>query len=392
MSLRRVRRHARWLAVGCALALAPAVAHGKKKDPKDKEEVDHVELAALLLRDGHYDRAELTLRQVDLKVEGVDLIRFHTLSGLIFLHKQLYAQAKESFEAAVKAGQTDSSVYLSLAQAEFGLKNYQAAILALDRAGPAAEATPAAFALRAEAHFNLEQVARGFAALNAGAKKFPADRGLARTRLFRFVEQGLYQEVVSLGEAYFKDAASPEDYLALGEALRKSGQLRQAAELAEQARLRYPGSKEVTLLLAHVYLDHDHALSAAMLLEDLAREHPEFTSEAAELYRRAGRFTRSLMLNARVLDQPKKLKQRLSILVEMQQFESVVAMAPRLARLDMLGDENIRYALAYGYYKIGEFARAEEHLRALRTSEMFERANQLRMAMEACKGRGWECG
>jgi len=205
------------------------------------------------------------------------------------------------------------------------------------------------------------------------------------------VDQGLYQEVVELGRRYLEGAKSPEDFLALGDALRKSGQLRQAAELAEQGRLHFPDNRELTMLLAHIQVDQQRPLAAAMLIEEVAREHPEFTVEAAELYRRASRHTRALMLNARVLDQKAKLKQRLSILIEMGSYESVAAMAPSLSRLSLLEDESVRYALAYGYFKTGDFAAAEQHLRRLSSSQMFERANQLRRAMESCKERGWEC-
>ncbi len=376
-----------------ALVLAPATAEGKPKEDKkqDETDVDFVELAALLVRDGHYDRAELTLRQVDLKAEGVDLIRYHTLSGLVFLKKQLYTQAKQSLLAALKAGQTDPVIHLQLAQANFGLQDYPGTVASLDRAGEAAKSLPAAYLMRAEAEFKQSKTAAGFAALNEGAKRFPQERALARMRLFRLVDQKLYQEAVELGRRYLEGTKEPEDFLALGDALRKSGQLSQAAELAEQGRLRFADNRELTMLLAHVQLDQQRPLAAAMLLEDLSREHPEYTVEAAELYRRASRHTRALMLNARVLDQKAKLKQRLSILIEMGSYESVAAMAPRLSRLSLLEDESVRYALAYGYFKIGDFASAEQHLRQLSSTQMFERANQLRRAMESCKERGWEC-
>ena len=45
------------------------------------EEVDLVAVAAVLVRDGHLDRAAGVLAEVDPTAEGVDLVRYHLLRG-----------------------------------------------------------------------------------------------------------------------------------------------------------------------------------------------------------------------------------------------------------------------------------------------------------------------
>ena len=47
---------------------------------------DLIELAAIMLRDGHYDRALLALQGVDLEDEETDLARFYTLQGLAYMN------------------------------------------------------------------------------------------------------------------------------------------------------------------------------------------------------------------------------------------------------------------------------------------------------------------
>ena len=90
-------------------------------------------------------------------------------------------------------------------------------------------------------------------------------------------------------------------------------------------------------------------------------------------------------------DQDKKIKQRLSILLKLERHEMIAAMEPRLSRLGLLADENIRYALAYGYFKTGEFNKAEEQLKHITEARLFESALELRRAMKACQEAGWEC-
>jgi tetratricopeptide (TPR) repeat protein len=183
----------------------------------------------------------------------------------------------------------------------------------------------------------------------------------------------------------------PDDFVTVAEGLRKSKQLGEARLVMERAHLRFPDSEIAAVQLANIYNDLGQPLSAAMLYERASQLTPKYGFEAAELYKNAGRTGRALALNARVLDAKKKLKQRLAILLEMERFEMVAGMEPSLSRAGLLKDESIRYALAYGYYKNGDFHSAEEHLKQLSDSALFEKANALRKAMATCREAGWTC-
>lgn len=393
------------LLVACAVAGAAglgaighplwSIAEAKDKD-RDKraqlDEVDHVALAARLLKDGHVDRAEGVLRQVDLTAEGVDLPRFHTLQGLVFLKREAHAKALESFEQAVAAGQSEQIIHLYLAQTHFALKDYPRTLKALDQAGASGAEVPGTFFMRSQSHWELGQHDAAFRALDAGLEAFPTQSELSRIKLIYLIDLGLFQEVSSVGEAYLERAnVTAEDYAAVGEGLRRSKQFGQARAVLEAAHLRFPEDEKLGVLLAHTYLDEGHPLIAAMLFEDQARSRPQYALEAAELYLKAGRFQRALYNNARVLDSAAKMKQRLAILLKQEQFNLVIGMAPSLSRLDLLADQNIRYALAYAYFKVGELNQAETHLKLVSEPKLFESALQLRKAMATCKEAGWEC-
>src|SRR3546814_7304736 len=74
------------------------------------DEVDYLGLATLLTRDGEYARAEQALANIDPTAEGVDLIQYHTVRGLLALEQQKMAEAVAGFNAAIAAGQTDPLV------------------------------------------------------------------------------------------------------------------------------------------------------------------------------------------------------------------------------------------------------------------------------------------
>src|SRR5680860_146857 len=92
---------------------------------------DLIELAAIMLRDGHYDRALLALQGVDLEDEETDFARFYTLQGLAYMNLNDFVATKDSLQLAIDNGQQEKTIYVYLAQVNFSLKNYQETIQAI---------------------------------------------------------------------------------------------------------------------------------------------------------------------------------------------------------------------------------------------------------------------
>ena len=332
------------------------------------------------------------LDQVDLTNEEVDVKKFYTLKGLVLLKQNNAESAVKNFELAVKNGQAEPAIFLYLAQAHFILKNYRATIDYLKQAGPAAQAAPGVFGILAQAHWELKEKAEALDALDRGINKFKDDTSLLRVKIFYLVDLGLFQEVIALTENYLTKAGiGASEYIAVAEALRRGSQTEKARLIMGQARLRFPEDTQVIVQLAHTYVDDELYLSAAMLFEDAARLDNKYFLEAAELYKQAGRPQLALALNSQVSDQKEKLKQRLSLLLEAERFEMVSGMDGALSRLGLLKDDNVRYALAYAFFKLGDFEKAEVELKKIKDAGLFRAATQLRQAMNNCRDAGWEC-
>jgi tetratricopeptide (TPR) repeat protein len=365
---------------------APAVA------AESEDEVDFLALAALMLRDGNIDRAIVALDQVDLAAEDIDLVRYYTLRGMAHLRREELEPARDAFLQAIESGEAESVVFVYLAQVNYKLEDYRATIDALDRAGEALARVPSAYHMKAQSYWLLEEPVMALATLEQGAQVFPDDPNFIRRKVFYLVDLGLYKEAVVQGRQYLQQSeGSLEDYVALGNALRASGELDEAAGFLEEAQLIFPNSADVKKVLAHVYIERGEMGAAADLLYKAALLEPKLLAEAAELYRRAGQTNRALTINSRLGDQPEKFRQRLALYLELHNYEQAAAMELPLRRVGLLEDEDLRYAIAYAQFKTGDFDAAEQNLSALNRPDLFRKAAELRRAIQDCVEDSWKC-
>ena len=363
-----------------------------KKKPASEDDVDYLALATRLFQDGHVDRASVALEEVDASSEELDRDRYYLLKGLVALNRNLYVVAAESFELAVKAGNTDPLVLINLARAHFGAKNYKGTVSALSAAGESARGEPRAELLLCQAYWELSDAGMALKVLARATTRFPDAIDFSRLEIAYLIKLQLYQELASKQVKFLERSdVQPNDIVAIGEALRKSARLDEAKASLESGRLRFPDDIALSVQLARVYMDDGELFSAGMLLEQVARQDEAFFVESAEMYRRSGRLVRALLINKRVPDQKRKMRQRLQILLELQRFEMIAGMEARLSRLGLLADQQIRYALAYGFFQTRDFESAEKHIRHLSDPSFFEKGIALRKAIESCTAAGWLC-
>jgi tetratricopeptide (TPR) repeat protein len=368
------------------LLVAPAVAQ------EDDSEVDYLALASLMLRDGNLDRAINALDQVDLEAEDVNLVRYYTLRGMTHMRRKELEPARDALDNAVSAGDAEPVVYVYLAQVNYQLEDYAGAVDALDKAGAAVERIPSVYHMRAQSHWLMGEKTMAIAVLDQASEIFPEDPSFQRRKVFYLMDIGLFKEAVVQGKSYLERSEGKlEDHIALGNALRASGELDEAAVFLEQAQLTFPGSPEVKKVLAHVYIERGEMSAAADMLYKAALLDPVLLPEAAELYRRSGQTFRAMNLNSQIANQEEKLRQRLALYLEMGSYEQAAAMEIPLRRVGLLAEEDLRYAVAYSLFKTGDFSAAEQHLAQLNRPDLFRKAAELRRAIQDCAEDSWKC-
>lgn len=353
-------------------------------------EVDRLGLATLLLKDGHAERAFRVLSEVDPTDKEQD--KFHRLMGLVELKRGRFAEAGDAFGRSIKAGDDDARLHLLQGQAYLKANKLQKAVKVFESAPTLALKIPRFHLARAQALWQTGKKHEAFTALELGLELHSEDRAIERSRIFMLVELGLYQEgLVAARDFFERIQATENDHIALAEALRNAGQLQPAILFLEAAVLKFPQSQSLRTQLASTYLKAERPLASGEVIRPVAYEKPEVALAAAELYRRARRFLRALDMNARVVDQKEKIRQRLGLLIELGRFESAATLHARLSRLGLLKEENTAYALAYAHFKAGNYERVEQLLRTLKSPELFRKGVALRRSIQRCAEAVWQC-
>ncbi len=358
-------------------------------------EVDYLQLAALLLKDGHVDRAYDALQKVDTNSSTLDKPYYYMVKGLILTKKGIYDKANEAFTESIKLNPDTNAtkpLYLYIAQNSFKSKDYKGCIEALNKVPELVEAKPKLLSLKAECYWRAGEKEKALDTLQLAMQKFPKYLQAYKQRFYYYMQLHLYQAALEDATKYLQSAKpNPTIMLNFINALRKSNQIDRAIELAEKAKLIFPHNPKVILMLGHLYIDKGMLHAAADLFDEASAYAPKYNKEAAELYRRAKEYVMALLKNAQMLDTKEKYKQRIAIYLDYGDFERVIAARSALERNGLLENENMRYALAYAYFKEGEFKKAEELLATLKNPDLFKKATKLRMQMQKCRKNIWEC-
>ena len=382
----------------CVLGLVAPVANARKPSEAVEEEVEdrsgEVVTAAVLLGDGYYDRALRVLDDIDPETqpEAFDRARYWRLRGVCHFQLGATEDAVSDFQSAIEAGETSPEVFLRLAQAQGVLGDHEAALQTLDEAGAEAFTVAGAYMLKARSLNALERYDAAWSALQAGREAFPEDVGFDRETLFLLIQLGLYQEARVVGERYLARVdAEPGPWLAVGEALRRSGNLDEAVAHLEATRVRFPDEPDAYTLLAKTYVDLELPGACGTVLQQAAELDPKLAAASADCFKDAGRLERAFYMNTQVPDAVQKAKQRMDLMVRAERWGQAIALLPRLETLGLLDEDPVAYAAAYALFQAGRYEDAEEMLKRIQDARLFQDANALRKAMADCQAAPENC-
>jgi len=402
-----------------------------------EQTINHMEIATIMYYDGKFDKALKELEAAKDSHTKIELDKYHNMRGLIFLKTEKYQASIDAFkqaiiatkqkvyeppveeklkreylftafsetkkvkEPAVKKPLFDpeklrkdqiQEIYIYLSQAYYKAEEYINAAQALDAAGEKGRANPSLFTLRAECYWKADQKGSAIDALSRGSKLFPDDATLLKQKFYYFAELKLYQASIEAARAYMsKMPASANEYISLAQMLQGGGESEEAIKVLEEAKLKFPTSAKVHILLGHYYNQKDMPHVTADLFEKGSYYDPNYLKEAAEMYRRNGELAHALYLNSLMTDKEEKTKQQVAIFIGKGEFEKIIGLKDALGRYGLLKNDNMRYALAYAYYMVKDYESAEAHLKKIEDDELFSKATVIRKNIEKCRSNSLEC-
>jgi len=403
----------------------------------EEQTINHIEIATIMYYDGKYDKALEELQQAKDSHTKIEWDKYHNMRGLIFLKNENYQSSINAFKKAIIATKQKvytppveekpkreylftvlsenkkveepvitkpvfdpeklrkdqiEEIYIYLSQAYYKAEQYINTVHALDAAGEKGRASASLFTLRAECYWKADQKGSAIDALSRGAKLFSKDATLLKQKFYYFAELKLYQASIAAAKAYMKKMpANAQEYISLAQMLQSGGESEEAIKVLEEAKLKFPSSAKVHILLGHYYNQKDMPHVTADLFEKGSYYDANYLKEAAEMYRRNGELAHALYLNSMMTDKEEKTKQKVAIYIGKGEFEKIIGLKDALDRYGLVKNDNMRYALAYAYYMVKDYDSAESHLKKIEDDELFSKATVIRKNIEKCRSNSLEC-
>lgn len=364
------------------------------------ENPGQLSLAALLIKDGHFDRATKVLAQINEDEKESEPGRFELLKGLLALSESSFDVAITELKEALKVFQTlekknprrIEELRTYLAQAYFAKEDYEKVLRELNQVRLLKDERPKIYLLEANSLWKTNQKEEALNLVSTLSVKFPSTTEFRKLFYGYLIELGLYQYALEsiLNDSKFEELSS-NDMGSLASLFLNVKRQSEARIILEAARLVKGPSDLITKELAGIYVREKKYLAAATLFDELLASDLANAEQASELYRLAGYPVRALTLNTLVADNSHKLKQRLALYIEQKDFERATTLETRLTLGGLLAQEEIRYALAYAYYKVRNFEKTQIHLGRINDEKLFEKATNLRASIEKCQENIWAC-
>ncbi|MDD2451448.1 MAG: hypothetical protein PHU67_06000 [Sulfurovum sp.] len=403
----------------------------------EAQAINHIEIATIMYYDGKYDKALEELRLAKDSHKDIEWDKYHNMRGLIFLKNENYHSSIDAFKEAIIATRKKiytppvedkpkreylftlfshsdkqekpsvqtpvfdpeklrkdqiEEIYIYLSQAHYKAGEYINAVHALDAAGEKGRANASLFTFRAECYWKAGQHGSAIDALSRGAKLFPEDETRLKQKFYYFAELKLYQASIAAAKAYMKKVpANAQEYISLAQMLQSGGESEEAIKVLEEAKLKFPSSAKVHILLGHYYNQKEMPHITADLFEKGSFYDEKYLKEAAEMHRRNGALAHALYLNSMMKDKEEKTKQKVAIYIGKGEFEKIIGLKDALDRYGLLQNDTMRYALAYSYYMVKEYEEAELQLKRIEDDELFSKATVIRKNIEKCRNNSLEC-
>lgn len=315
------------------------------------EAADYLKIAALMIQDGHYERAETALNSIDPDDPAADRFRYYSLRGILKTYREDYPGAVEDLEEALRQD------------------------------GPEEELLP----YLVYGYYMNKDNTNTYSYLTRALKSSPHRMDFRALEISLLLTFGLTHEADARGRKYIDLAGNTaEAYLLIGETLRQQGAVREAAGILEDGAVLFPADADICHSLALGRLQLGDEYTAEKLLARAALLDPAYAPEAADFYARRGNLPGALYYNSLIPEEAVRLRQRFTFFTISGEFERALTLEPDIAQYSE-EDPGLLYTRAYMHYHLGNYGKALELIGDIPPGTLAEETRELKEAVRALR-------
>lgn len=353
-------------------------------------DIDYEQVAALLIKEKFYDRAIVTLNKIK-KEDVEDKGKYNALYGLAYLRQRSFATALRYLEESILHKQENvSEIYLNLAETYNQLERPQDALKILQKVTPNEQQKPIYVLLKSSAYWLNKQPNEAFSLINSNLAALPPTTSKLK-KVQWLIELNLVQAAQPYLDELLRKQIQPSQILALAGLLRKGNHLETAVALLEKARLIFEDNENIAMELADAYLRTNRKFAAISILENYARRHGKLYAELALLHAQVGNLYLASFYQVFIKDDKQRLEQKLAVLLEEENYLMITALNTQFDTNGLTDKEEVRYALAFSYFKTGQFERADFYLNQISKTDLFEKATEVKRRISSCRTSPEQC-
>lgn len=346
---------------------------------------DPVLLAAKLVGDGNYSRAQSIVSTIDVEDLGEHVATYYTTIGLISLQQGYYSEALSYFEEAKrnveegKEGPSTVTLALYIAQCFYMLEEYTTALTTLQEADQERLET---LILQSKSTLKLQKWEECWSFVHRAKQLHPHSLEIWEIEFSMYIQLKLEQRIADTIAQFIETQVVPEEtYLKLSREMIDASLYDSASTLLQLGRYQFY-SEPLWAASAYVEILLENWLVAGDLLAVLSQSDPKYALEAATMYQKGDDISKALLYNSLALDSEEKVKQRFSIFIASKRYEQAIALEQRLQQWKLIEDENIRYGMAYAFYFVEEDTKSLQYLKGISSPKLFDQSLALRRAVE----------
>lgn len=361
---------------------------------------------SVLIRDSFFEKAEELIKNLNEDQLDAELkIKFNFLKGMLSFQAQDYEKALDFYLKSEKQINYIFSVNKEIkknrelliqkeelrsfiAQSNFALKRYSTAIKSLrSKVDP----TEKDILILSSSYWESGKRNKASEILNQGLKSYPLSSRLIKQNAIYLADQKLLYYLYSESIKNLENK-NKEYLLFVSSLLLRHNERKLSKKILEAYLLKNPNDDEVMSELAYIYYSENKYLIAQDLYLRATNLNSKHALKATEILIKTNSLSRAKYYNSFVKDQKKKVKQKFTIELKLNNYSEASHLEPELNRQGLLSDDSIIYALAYSAIKIGRLDKIDDYIKKIKDPDIFRKALKLKEWSKECSSEGlWKC-